>query len=126
MAAVMIGCQKVVHYESRLFANIKKDVANDGLWQRLTSGVIVLIKNILFPQKRKTKFLSLSVCHHDFFLQSGNRKTINVWVLVPLILDIKVIEFLEKRIKIVVKKIGGQKSECSCICKWFSLNWKVA
>ena len=36
MAAVMIGCQKVVHYESRLFANIKKDVANDGLWQRLT------------------------------------------------------------------------------------------
>ena len=112
MAAVMIGCQKVVHYESRLFANIKKDVANDGLWQRLTSGVIVLI---LFPQKRKTKFLSLSVCHHDFFLQSGNRKTINVPV--PLILDIKVIEFLEKRIKIVVKKIGGQKSECSCICK---------
>ena len=34
-------------------------------------------QNILFPQKRKTKFLSLSACHHDFFLQSGNRKTIS-------------------------------------------------
>ena len=68
MAAVMIGCQKVVHYESRLFANIKKDVANDGLWQRLTSGVIVLIKIFFSSLKnRKTKFLSLSVCHHDFF-----------------------------------------------------------
>ena len=112
----MIGCQKVVHYESRLFANIKKDVANDGLWQRLSPfRCHKFNQNILFPKNRKTKFLSLSVCHHDFFLQSGNRKTINVPV--PLILDIKVIEFLEKRIKIVVKKIGGQKSECSCICK---------
>ena len=75
MAAVMIGCQKVVHYESRLFANIKKDVANDGLWQRLTSGVIDLIKIFSSPKKRKTKFLSLSVCHHDFFcnLEIGKR-----------------------------------------------------
>ena len=65
MAAVMIGCQKVVHYESRLFANIKKDVANDGLWQRLTSGVIVLIKIFsVFPQKGQNSgnFLQLSVC----------------------------------------------------------------
>ena len=58
MAAVMIGCQKVVHYESRLFANIKKDVANDGLWQRLTSGVIVLIKIFSSPKSEKQNF-----CH---------------------------------------------------------------
>ena len=60
MAAVMIGCQKVVHYESRLFANIKKDVANDGLWQRLiTSGVIVLIKIFSSPKNEKQNF-----CHY--------------------------------------------------------------
>ena len=75
MAAVMIGCQKVVHYESRLFANIKKDVANDGLWQRLTSGVIVLIKIFSSsPKMLKFRKFSATVCHHDLFLQPGNRK----------------------------------------------------
>jgi hypothetical protein len=63
MAAVMIGCQKVVHYESRLFANIKKDVANDGLWQRLTSGVIVLIKIFSSsPKMLKFRKFSATVC----------------------------------------------------------------
>ena len=62
MAAVMIGCQKVVHYESRLFANIKKDVANDGLWQRLTSGVIVLIK-IFSSLYSSPKIEKQNFCH---------------------------------------------------------------
>ena len=66
-------------------------------------------QNILFPQKRKTKFLSLSVCHHDFFLQSGNRKTINVPV--PLILDIKVIELLEKKDQNCREKRQGDKNQ---------------
>jgi hypothetical protein len=67
MAAVMIGCQKVVHYEFRLFANIKKDVANDGLWQRLTSGVIVLIKIFSSsPKMLKLSFRTFLQCFTSY------------------------------------------------------------